>query len=133
MNGAVTDPIDAYVAALGEYFRTHSEESLYRASLLSRTFVEEELGPEEIIALHVEALPQALVRLPYREQARASSEGLQFLLEVMIAYGIQYREYLDMKHQERAREAARAAPPPSDREELLAAVAHELRQPLLAV
>src|SRR5215210_5290639 len=99
-------PADAYASCLRDYLLTHGEEALYRASLLSRSFVEGGLGPEEIVALHGEAFSQAVGGLSYREQARASMDAIQFLLEVMIAYGVQHREYMEMRLRETARLAA---------------------------
>jgi len=46
--------------------------------------------------------------LSFREQARASTDALQFLLEMMIAYGINYRELLELRVREREREASEA-------------------------
>src|SRR5205085_1970682 len=108
---------------LGDYLRTHSEAALYSASMMSRGFVEQRIGPEEIIALHVEALAAATAGMTYREQAHAAADGLQFLLEVMIAYGVQHKEYLELRLEELARSEASKA-------DVLAAVAHELRTPI---
>lgn len=132
-----------YAAILAEYLRTHAEASLYRASLLSQHFVETGLGPEDIIALHAEALDAATAGLPYLERARSAGEAHQFLLEVMIAYGVAYRAYLDLRLSQSRRETeARAAQEhertllaeQSEREKshLLAVIAHELRTPLTA-
>ena len=88
------DPAQVYAKILAEYFSTRGEDALYHASLLSQAFIESGLGPEEIVALHAEAVEEATRPLSYRERARAATDGLQFLLEVMIAYGVQYRRYL---------------------------------------
>ncbi len=134
---------DDYAAALAEYLHDHSERALYRASLLSQHFIESGLGPEDIIALHFESLDQALEGCSYREQARMSGDAQQFLLEIMIAYGVKYKEYLELKLTEAMRDSeARAA---RDREriheaerleqergDLLQLVAHELRTPITA-
>jgi two-component system OmpR family sensor kinase len=134
---------DTYEAALADYLRTHGEAALYRASLLSQRFVEAGTGPEEIVAMHGEALAAASAKLGYREQARAASDGLHFLLEVMIAYGLQYREHIDLRFASQQREAeARSAADQArlaaaeqslrEKGEVLAEVAHELRTPLTA-
>lgn len=115
--------LDLYAEILGMYLRTHGEDALYQASLMSRGFVEQRIGPEEIVALHVEALQQFTRDLPDREQAMAASDGLHFLLEVMIAYGVQHKEYLEL----RLKELARAE---FDKSEVLAVIAHELRTPI---
>jgi signal transduction histidine kinase len=110
---------------LRDFVRSGSERALYEASLLSRTFVEQGIGPEEIVALHVEALQSATVELSDREQTRAATSGLQFLLEVMITYGVQHKQYLELRLRELARSDA-------DKADVIAAIAHELRTPLTA-
>jgi signal transduction histidine kinase len=135
--------IDTYMQVLADYLRTRSEDALYRASLLSQTFVEQGVGPEEIIALHFEALERAMEGFSYREQARAIGDAHQFLLEVMIAYGVKYKEYLELRVRDSLREAeARAAAERQraldaerlerERSEMLTEIAHELRTPLTA-
>lgn len=118
-------PAERYGEILKEYLQKRGERQLFEASLLSNRFVEAGVGPDEIIALHVEALEQALQGSSYREQARAIGDAHQFLLDVMIAYGLKYREYFELKSRENARDA-------ETRDEMLATVAHELRSPLAA-
>jgi signal transduction histidine kinase len=118
-------PFERYAAALADYLRTQREAALYEASLLSQLFVEQRAGPDEIVALHFESLDQLLRNLSYREHWRAVTDAHQFLLEVMIAYGVTYREYLDLK----VREHERAS---MAREEILSTIAHELRNPIAA-
>lgn len=125
----IGDPAGQYALVLNRYQAAPGEQALYEASLLSRDFVRAGIGPEEIVALHVEALEQSLAATPLREQARCIGTGHQFLLEVMIGYGVAYSEYLEMKVRERDEEAERVE---RARVELLATVAHELRTPLTA-
>src|SRR5215212_10038171 len=112
-------PVGEYVEALRVFVKSGSERALYKASLLSRAFVEEGVGPEEIVALHVEALQAVTADLSYREQARAATDGLQFLLEVMITYGVQHKQYLELRLRELSRSDANKA-------DVIAAIAHEL-------
>lgn len=134
---------EQYTAVLREYLHSHSEDALYRASLLSRACIEAGLGPEEIIALHGEAFAVGTTGLNYREQARAGTDALAFLLEVMIAYGVQHRELVEVRlAAEKARaEAAlaremglveKATEAERTTSEQLAMIAHELRTPLTA-
>jgi signal transduction histidine kinase len=138
-----TSSVNSYAEILGSYFTSRAEEALYRASLLSQRFIEEGLGPEEIIAVHAEAVEIACRGLGYRERARASTDALQFLLEMMIAYGVQYRTYLDLRLREREHETeARLAlerqrvvdaeQSEHEKEEILATISHELRTPITA-
>ncbi|MFN8636209.1 MAG: ATP-binding protein [Chloroflexota bacterium] len=135
--------IDVYAQILGTYFTNREEKALYRASLLSRQFIEEGLGPEEIIAIHAEAVEIASSGLSYREKARAATDALQFLLEMMIAYGVQYRAYLDLRLRERDRETearlelerqrvADAEQSEREKQDILATISHELRTPITA-
>jgi signal transduction histidine kinase len=137
------EPTDTYAAALGEYCRERSEAALYRASLVSQTFVESGLGPEDIVALHCESLDAILRDRPAREQVVANNDAHQFLLEVMIAYGVKYKEYLELRLSQTLREAeARAAREREriqeaerigrEKDEILAVIAHELRTPIAA-
>lgn len=116
-------PFERYALALQDYLKTQREAALYEASLLSQLFVEQRAGPDEIVALHFESLDSLLRGLSYREHTRAVTDAHQFLLEVMIAYGVTYREYVDLKTREH--EIIVTA-----REEILGAIAHELRTPI---
>lgn len=133
-----------YGGVLAAYVQTHSEEALYRASRLSQVCIEAGLGPEDIIALHFEALDPVLSTLGYRDQARAHGDAQQFLLEVMIAYGVKYKEYLELKLSETLRDAGTRAARDRERlveadrlqrekDEILGVIAHELRTPITAV
>ena len=95
--------LGAYGSTLVDYLRTASEASLYRASRLSSAFIEAGLGPEEIVAVHTEQVEQVTLQAPARDRARLYANSLQFLLEIMIAYGIRYKEYVDLKIDEQAR------------------------------
>jgi len=135
---------DQYGAILIEYFRTGDEAALYRASLLSQIFIDSGMGPEDIVALHSDALDRILTRKSPRDKLRALSDSHQFLLEVMIAYGVRFKEYLELKlqaslrdaeaqlarEQERARDLDRLQ---REKGEIIVVIAHELRTPLQAV
>lgn len=140
----VEDAPTLYANALSRYVRTRSEEALYQASLLSHQFVRDGLGPDDIIAIHAGAIEQAVQGLSIREQAHASTDAIQFLLDVMIAYGVNHRAFLDLRLREhervttevvtrersRADEAERAA---TERSDLMRLVSHEIRTPLAVI
>ncbi len=85
MTASEQAPIALYAEVLSAYLRMHQEEALYKASYISRACVQEGLGPEEIIAIHGEAVAECTRSLSFRGQALATTAALQFLLEVMIA------------------------------------------------
>lgn len=133
-----------YPDVLAEYLRNRSEDALYRASLLSQLCVNEDLGPEDILALHVESLDRLVAHLPLPKSIRAHSDAHQFLLEVMITYGVQYRHYLELRLGERTRVAetetllaqqrAQAAEElEREKTSVLDFVVHEMRTPLTAI
>ena len=144
----MANPLDlnhAYESSLGNFLRSQSEQSLYDASQMALKFIENGVGPEEIVAVHTESLEKLLASVPPMDATRRISQSFQFLIEMMIAYGVRYKEYLDvgMKEQalrlERESEIRRLhaeeqvrlqAQALEDRQALLAFVAHELRNPL---
>jgi signal transduction histidine kinase len=137
------EPTAAYGVTLEEYLRTHNEAALFRASLLSQSLVQSGLGPDEIVALHFESLEKVLADRTPRERVHAVGDAYQFLLEVMIAYGVQYKQYLELRLTELNREAAarealerqrleEAEQAAQEKDDLLRVVAHELRTPLTA-
>lgn len=142
------DALDGYGDALTDYLRSGSEDALYRASLLSSRCVDHGLGPEEIVAFHTAELERIAQQSPLRDRARIYASSLQFLLEVMIAYGVRYKEYLDLRLRESTRDVEsrmaveRATASEKIRaerealrskEDFLNFIAHELRTPLTAL
>src|SRR5579871_1594399 len=130
---AIGGALSAYRTALIEYLLSASEKSLYQASLLGQQCVEDGLGPEEIIAIHAEALEGAIRVLTPRQVASAGVDGLQFLLEVMIAYGVQYQQYLELRLAEEARQTEEARQQSRTQAEIMATISHELRTPVTVV
>lgn len=134
-----------YAEMLAQFFRDGSEMVLYNASRMAVRFVEEGIGPEEIVSLHQEALERLLRTHPGIEGTRLTMLSFQVLVEIMIAYGIRYKEYLDLRageevrrerqeaeiRQARAEEQIRLQSQAiAERENFLSFVAHELRNPL---
>ena len=121
-----------YEEVLADYCKTRSEEALYRASLLSGALIKTGLGPDEIVAVHYECMQRLAgdESLHHNERIRMLNEAHQFLLEVMIAYGAQYKEFLDLRLSEALRRAEDAEMGQREKLEILAMIAHELGNPL---
>ena len=124
--------VDGYREALAEYCKTHSEDSLYRASLLSASLIEDQLGPDDIVALHFDSVQSIAANesLPHNDRIRILNDAHQFLLEVMISYGAQYKEFLDLRLSDALHRAEQAELGQRERMEILGVIAHELGNPL---
>lgn len=127
-----TPSVLSYTDALLEYCRTHSEESLYRASLLSGDLIGQGMGPDEIVAMHFDAVQSVAADelLTAPERIRVLNDAHQFLLEIMIGYGAQYKEFLDLRLEAAIRRAESAERSEREKLEILAMIAHELGNPL---
>lgn len=127
-----TPSVLSYADALLDFCRTHSEESLYHASMLSRDLIGRGLGPDEIVAMHFDAVQAVAADESFTppERVRVLNDAHQFLLEIMIGYGAQYKEYLDLRLEAALRRAETAERSEREKLEILAMIAHELGNPL---
>lgn len=82
-----------YIEALMKYVQEQTEQQLYRGELLSRKTIEHNISPEEIISWHKKALLDI-----FPETRSEILDSLDFLLEVMMGYGIAYRETQSLRH-----------------------------------
>lgn len=131
MNPA-SDREGAYREVLSKYLDTRSEDALYEASLLAEAFIRDGLGPEDITLMHCESVQDLLEESNGRsnlDRLRGLGDAHQFLLELMIGYGVKYREYADRVIAE-SLEQVEATSSERERAELLAMIAHELGTPL---
>ncbi len=124
--------VDQYRAALETYLQTRSEDALYQASLLTESFIRDGLGPEDITLMHCEGVQDLLEASDGRTQLdrlRGLGDAHQFLLEIMISYGVKYREYAERVLADSLLKVESAS---GDRQraELLAMIAHEIATPL---
>lgn len=112
---------------------------MYHASLLGQRFVQQGLAPDEIVELHSEAVDRVTADLPYRQRATLITDAMQFLLEVMIAYGVHHKNYMELRAQAAERQAAQAQQQAMEAErqaqeksDILVLIAHELNTPITA-
>jgi len=124
--------VPTYEETLLAFCQTHSEESLYGASQLSAGFIHEGFGPDEIVSIHFDAVRHVAADDTFTipDRVRVLNDAHQFLLEVMIGYGAQYKEFLDLRLQEATRRAENAERSEREKLEVLAMIAHELGNPL---
>ncbi|NHC38476.1 PP2C family protein-serine/threonine phosphatase [Bacillus sp. MM2020_1] len=84
-----------YRHLLRSYLKESSEKALYQAQLFSRKSILQQISPEEIISLHSEALKEIFPDM--QEEVLLSFD---FLLEVMVDYGLAYQEHQSMRDQQ---------------------------------
>ncbi|MFD1708410.1 PP2C family protein-serine/threonine phosphatase [Siminovitchia sediminis] len=79
-----------------KYLINKDERILYQGQKLSRKLIEHHIAPEEIISLHKSIMME--------ESASADQilDSFDVLLEVMMAYGIAYREHQSLRTQQKA-------------------------------
>ena len=88
---------EEYINLIREFSDDSSEKVLYKASKLSKEFVEQGFGPEDIVDVHMRAVE--LVAKEHSMQGSAHySQLFSLLLESMMAYGLAYREYMESKN-----------------------------------
>lgn len=80
--------VEFYKDILKSYLTSKSEETLYQAEQFSKQLLESQVSPEELVSLHYSVLNDVYPDLS--EHVRASFE---LLLEIMIVYGLAYREH----------------------------------------
>jgi sigma-B regulation protein RsbU (phosphoserine phosphatase) len=84
-----------YKEILSAYLNRQSEEALYKGQEFSRKLLAEKVSPEEIISVHKAMLQDLSPDIP-----DDILHSLDVLLEVMIGYGIAYREHQSLRHRQ---------------------------------
>ncbi|WP_085993421.1 PP2C family protein-serine/threonine phosphatase [Oceanobacillus senegalensis] len=95
MGKVVNSSIENYKNLLKNYIMTQDERSLYGVEMMSKSFLKNNILPEEIVNLHI----QALVEL-YPSLAEEIKHSMNFLLEAMISYGVKQQEIQALKEQQ---------------------------------
>ncbi|MQR85762.1 SpoIIE family protein phosphatase [Bacillus megaterium] len=86
---------DLYKDILGNYIQTQNEQILYQGQKLSRKSLENEISPEDIVSIHKEVIEEIYSDIPEKVL-----HSLDFLLEVMISYGLALREHQTLKNKQ---------------------------------
>ncbi|UHA60809.1 PP2C family protein-serine/threonine phosphatase [Metabacillus litoralis] len=84
-----------YSELLRNYLNEQTETALYQGQKFSRKTIEHQIPPEEIISTHRKVLQELF---PDIQQEVLSS--LDFLLEVMMGYGLAYQEHQSLRDQQ---------------------------------
>lgn len=87
--------LDMYENLLSKYIRDSNEQLLYSGQKLSRQSIENDVTPEEIISIH-----KSVIQETYPDIPKKVLDSFDLLLEVMIGYGLVYREHLALKNQQ---------------------------------
>lgn len=77
-----------YQEILQRYLQNQNEKDLYAGQKFSRQFIEREISPEEVIAIHKESLKEL-----YPEATEQLWHSFDFLIEMMIHYGLTLQEH----------------------------------------
>src|SRR5699024_2753213 len=95
MGGTIHLNRETYKNLLKSYIETKDEKTLYKAEKISKSFIKNNILPEEIINLHNQALTDL-----YPNLAVQMKDSMTFLLEIMISYGLALQETQSLKEQQ---------------------------------
>ncbi|MBO8157350.1 MAG: PP2C family protein-serine/threonine phosphatase [Bacillaceae bacterium] len=84
--------IGSYKELLKRFIEEKDEEALYRADLFGKESIRQNITPDEIIHVYIQALTELYPDLPV-----PIKRSLDFLLETMNSYGVAYKEFQDMR------------------------------------
>ncbi|WP_047985434.1 PP2C family protein-serine/threonine phosphatase [Ornithinibacillus californiensis] len=92
-----TKDLDArsYTDLLKGYIKTQDERALYGAEQISKSFIKNNILPEEIVNLHIQALLEI-----YPDLHELIQPSMNFLLEAMISYGLAHQEYQQLREKQ---------------------------------
>ncbi|WLR51059.1 PP2C family protein-serine/threonine phosphatase [Bacillus tianshenii] len=87
--------METYKSILEDYLERKDETALYRAQRFSRKALEQKTSPEEVINMHILALQEI-----FPEMQKSVRDSFDFLLEVMMEYGMAYQEHQSLRNQQ---------------------------------
>ncbi|WP_078578022.1 PP2C family protein-serine/threonine phosphatase [Salipaludibacillus agaradhaerens] len=89
-----------YRDMLTSYLKNKSEHALYHAQQFSKEMMEKDMSPEETVSLHLSVFQELAEELP-----EEVVDSFDLLLEVMIGYGLAYREHQSLRDRQRQLES----------------------------
>jgi sigma-B regulation protein RsbU (phosphoserine phosphatase) len=87
-----------YTELLRDYLESPSWRT--KVSLLGKEFIRKGIGPEEIVKMHYKSIEKLLEDVSLSDEKDAVLKSFKVLLEIMMAYGMAYKHYQDMKAHE---------------------------------
>lgn len=84
----------SYERNLALYLKTGQERYLYQISQFSKELMEQRIGPEAIVEIHLRAIKK-INKGKRVYPKRAIDESFTFLMEGVMSYGMAYKEYLN--------------------------------------
>ncbi|MFB4165180.1 PP2C family protein-serine/threonine phosphatase [Alteribacillus sp. JSM 102045] len=87
---------EQYTKILQTYLEEKNETGLYHAQQFSKKVLENQISPEEVVSLHVDAIERFFPDLP-----QGALDSFEFLLEVMMGYGMAYREHQSLRDKQK--------------------------------
>ncbi|PSL42463.1 sigma-B regulation protein RsbU (phosphoserine phosphatase) [Salsuginibacillus halophilus] len=91
---------EQYRKILNQYLENKNEQGLYHAQQFSKKVLENQISPEEVVSLHLSTLEESFPDIP-----KGAQDSFEFLLEVMIGYGLAYQEHQSLKDRQRELES----------------------------
>jgi signal transduction histidine kinase len=88
--------LSRYESILKEYLVHHGEDKLYGISELSKMFIKEGLGPEEMIETGKEVFERVIADNPKEQHAQIALDLMDLSIESMMPYGILYQELKEL-------------------------------------
>ncbi|WP_329610146.1 PP2C family protein-serine/threonine phosphatase [Pseudalkalibacillus berkeleyi] len=92
--------VERYEQFLSAYLSGRTEQALYKAQQFSRKMIEQNISPEEVINIHYTVLESLNGDIP--EDVK---DSFDFLIEVMMGYGMAYREHQILRDKQMALES----------------------------
>ncbi|MDT8862714.1 PP2C family protein-serine/threonine phosphatase [Alkalihalobacillus sp. MEB130] len=100
MEQTVQNLQETYKRILTTFLRKKSEQGLYEAQQFSKVLLEHQVSPEELVSVHREVLEDLFPAIS--DEVLGS---LDLLLEVMMGYGLAYREHQSLRDRQRELES----------------------------
>ncbi|QKS70195.1 PP2C family protein-serine/threonine phosphatase [Paenalkalicoccus suaedae] len=89
-----------YKEMLTSYLENQSEHALYHAQQFSKQMMEQDMSPEETVSLHISVFQELKDDL-----SQEVIDSFDLLLEVMIGYGLAYREHQSLRDRQQRLES----------------------------